>query len=142
MKKGLKWIALVMAGTTIMTGLTACGKTPFVNTGDVVKKDENKTQLYVGCYEGGVGREWLDSAIKRFEKQYFDFNLIIDKNQFLADISTPELLNTAKLDCDFALTDSRFYIEKVDFHLPSSGLSYIVNNSAQTQLFTFTSLIM
>ena len=82
-----------------------------------------------------------NNGVKRFEKQYFDFNLIIDKNQFLADISTPELLNTAKLDCDFALTDSRFYIEKVDFHLPSSGLSYIVNNSAQTQLFTFTSLI-
>ena len=34
-----------------------------------------------GCYEGGWGREWLDSAIVEFEKMYPEYKVIVDYNK-------------------------------------------------------------
>lgn len=75
MKKMIKCMALALVGITVAANVAACGGgggNPFIDTGSIVEKDETKAQLYVGCYEGGVGRAWLDSAIKRFEAQYAD----------------------------------------------------------------------
>ena len=37
-----------------------------------VEIDSSKTTLTVGNWNGGVGTEWLESAIKKFEEKYKD----------------------------------------------------------------------
>ncbi len=69
MKKSL---SLLLAGIVVsgsMVGLTGCMGS------DGVKIDKNKTQLYVGNYNGGVGDKWLDEVITRFETEYADYQL-------------------------------------------------------------------
>jgi ABC-type glycerol-3-phosphate transport system substrate-binding protein len=68
MKKILKrMMALGLSTIAAATVLAGCGGA----TGDSgIKIDENKTQLYVASYQGGVGRKWLDNVIARFEEQY------------------------------------------------------------------------
>ncbi len=39
------------------------------------KFDEDKTQLFVGNYNGGVGDKWLTSVVERFEKEYENYEL-------------------------------------------------------------------
>ncbi len=72
MKNWKKITAIVMATFSLATAFGACGGgNPFVNSDETQREvDETKTQLHVGCYAGGYGREWLDAAIARFEKQY------------------------------------------------------------------------
>ena len=58
---------IVMSGS--LAGLTGCLGGPSI----VI--DEEKTQLYVGNYNGGVGDKWLDEIIPRFEAAYADYQL-------------------------------------------------------------------
>ena len=45
---------------------------------DSEKVDKNKTQLYVGIFEGGWGREWIDLMKVEFEKQYPTVQVMIE----------------------------------------------------------------
>ena len=36
--------------------------------------DTNKSQLYIGCWDGGFGIEWLESIARRFEEFYADYS--------------------------------------------------------------------
>lgn len=58
--------------------LAACGG------GDEEQIDPNKTQLYVGIFEGGWGREWIDLMKVKFEKQYPNVQVIVEgkKSEF------------------------------------------------------------
>ena len=56
-------IALLLSATTLCS-FTSCGKKQKTD------EDPTKANLYVATYNGGVGREWLDDAAKRFEKMY------------------------------------------------------------------------
>ena len=40
---------------------------------DTPKVNKDQTQLYVFNYDGGVGQEWLESAIEKFEEKYADY---------------------------------------------------------------------
>ena len=65
-----KTLSLFLAGTLMassLTGLIGCGPTTDPNTEEV---DETKTQLYVGYFDGGTGREWLEENKTLFEAQY------------------------------------------------------------------------
>ncbi len=63
-----KLIALVLV--TIMTlSLTACG-----GARATVEIDNTKTILTVANWNGGVGTEWLNKAIEKFEEQYKDYS--------------------------------------------------------------------
>lgn len=59
-----KIIALGMTALLATTTFVAC------RDGSDVKIDETKTQLYIYNYDGGVGSEWLDPLIARFEDAY------------------------------------------------------------------------
>ncbi len=65
--RNFKKIVVLLLVMAITLSFVAC----FGNGGgDVIEIDDDKTQLYVFSYEGGIGNEWLDAAIKAFEAKY------------------------------------------------------------------------
>lgn len=65
--KNFKKIIATLLLLAMMGTLCACFKP---NDGGVIEVDPDKTQLYVFSYAGGVGNDWLDSAIAAFEAKY------------------------------------------------------------------------
>lgn len=68
-KKGFHKIAAAAFFSAIMviscfTGLAGCKK-------DV---DKTKTQLYVGVFDGGIGREWIIELARKFEEEHAETN--------------------------------------------------------------------
>lgn len=61
--------ASLLALMTLALPLTACGSR---NDPMEQPKDDTKSQLYVGCWNGDFGTEWLSAIAKRFEQQYAD----------------------------------------------------------------------
>ena len=61
---------LAMACALIALGnFAACGGG---NTSDLESIDTTKSQLRIGNFDGGVGTQWLNEAIDRFEELYKD----------------------------------------------------------------------
>ena len=63
MKKILTKVMAVLCAATACAPFAACG------TGGV-KIDKTKTQLYISNFNGGVGHNWLDAHIQRFQDDY------------------------------------------------------------------------
>ena len=65
--------SLFLVGTTVLStsckpgGSTGGGG----NNGDIII-DETKTQLYVSNLQGGIGYEWFQKVIQRFEEKFAD----------------------------------------------------------------------
>lgn len=70
-----KTISIVIALLLTVTVLGGCRGGAI----DGIEIDTNKTQLYVYNYDGGVGSEWLDKVITRFETTYADRSFEIGK---------------------------------------------------------------
>lgn len=90
MKFNLKKIASVaLTGAMLLGGaisLPACTDIEDDNRfNETVNKE--KTQLYVGYYNGGYGLTWLKEAKERFEALYPDYQIMIDtgKDEYLSD---------------------------------------------------------
>ena len=66
MKKFLANVLSIVMISGLACGIAACGTTVEVEV------DKDKTQLYIGSYNGGGGYKWLDSAKERFEEKYAD----------------------------------------------------------------------
>lgn len=62
MKKIKNTLALSLA-CFLPLCMTACA-------GETIEADPNKTQLYIGNYDGGVGREWIETLADKFEELY------------------------------------------------------------------------
>lgn len=70
MKKSISMLLVgAVLGSTVV-GLAGC---QIKNPNN--KFDEDKTQLFVGNYNGGVGDKWLTSVVERFEKEYENYEL-------------------------------------------------------------------
>ena len=67
MKKNWKRVAALLCAFTTSISVAACGVSDPTGAGNA---DLTKAQLYVCNYSGGVGREWLDNIIKRFQADY------------------------------------------------------------------------
>ena len=65
--KNFKKIIATLLLLAMMVTLCACFKP---KDDGVIEVDPDKTQLYVFSYAGGVGNDWLDSAIAAFEAKY------------------------------------------------------------------------
>lgn len=61
-----KILLFVLSAMFALTALCGCRG----GTIDGITIDKTKTQLYVYNYDGGVGSEWLDKVIARFESAY------------------------------------------------------------------------
>lgn len=68
MKKLITLIMTVVLALSTLVIAPACN--PVISGGD-----PNKTWLYVGNYNGGVGDKWLKEVEKRFEKKYENYEL-------------------------------------------------------------------
>ena len=74
-KKRNQIVAIVCAFVSALSCMSfvSCGK-------DTQKKvDKSKAQLHVSNYDGGVGHDWLDAHIARFEEAYKDYEFIPGK---------------------------------------------------------------
>jgi len=61
MKKGLRFICVMLSAICLSAvAFTGCG----------LGEDSNVTELKVWNYDGGVGHEWLDEVIARFETEH------------------------------------------------------------------------
>ena len=98
MKKKLISLLLVIVVLFGAAGFAACNKD------DVPEKevDPNKTQLYVGIYEGAFGRTWAEELIKDFEAVYTDIQVwpTYEKDMY-ADAKLIENVKSAKEDLYF-----------------------------------------
>ena len=66
-----RWKALTLTLLMLLSvvlGAAACG-----GQGDTI--DKNKTQLYVGVYDGALGYEWMKEYKAAFEAKYEDVSL-------------------------------------------------------------------
>lgn len=91
MKKTWKKIITgALAVLMSMSALALTGCDPEDDIDEVEKIDPNKTQLYVGILDGGMGDEWMKKLKTRFEAEYADYQgvdgkvgvqVIIDKQK-------------------------------------------------------------
>lgn len=74
MEKTKKWFRRLVVGTLVVSTccLAGCGGQTSVPGETGEKTDENKTQLVVATFDGGVGSDWLKEAGERFEKKFAD----------------------------------------------------------------------
>lgn len=115
MKKRIVTLAVTAAllTTTVLGALTGCKR-----GGDAEDIDSNKTQLYVGYYYSGLGKEWIQQAKSIFEEKYADTSfekgkkgvqIVLDLDK--AGLNGGDLLNTIK-----SKRDSVFFIENGDYY--------------------------
>lgn len=71
-KIGVKTFFMLMTLTLTLT-LSSCFER---ETGQQV--DENKTQLYIGLYDGDLGSEWLKEVIAKYEAKNPDVQIILN----------------------------------------------------------------
>lgn len=60
----LKMISVALIVILSLVGMIACN--PFIEDGEEI--DESKVQLYVGTFNQGFGKEWLEKAATRFSE--------------------------------------------------------------------------
>ena len=73
---------MMLSSTAIMAGCNPSGGGGGGiggGTGVTEKVDKNRTQLYVGNYNGGYGDVWLQALKTRFEEEYKDVSFETDK---------------------------------------------------------------
>lgn len=105
MKKALS--ALITAAIVVATAmpLTACAKPD--ESQEAI--DPNRTQLYIGNYDGGLGDEWLKELKRRYEEIHTDIQVIInsDKTLYLPDT----LISSIATD-----KNQLYFVEKQHYH--------------------------
>lgn len=62
-----KIVAILICCVAVLGGFAGCGEK---GSGINEKIDKNKTQLYIGVYDGGLGTDWIKEVRKNFEAQY------------------------------------------------------------------------
>lgn len=72
MKKVLCALLAVILGCGVL--FTGCNR----EDPNAEEIDPNRTQIYVGVYEGGLGSEWIKAADEAFEAKYSEYQVIVD----------------------------------------------------------------
>lgn len=107
-------LAATLVATTVLGGLTGCG----ARGGNEEEVDSKKTQLYVGYYYAGLGKEWIQQAKALFEEKYADksfeegktgVQIVLDLDK--AGLNGGDLINTIK-----SKRDSVFFVENADYY--------------------------
>ncbi|MBQ7912351.1 MAG: carbohydrate ABC transporter substrate-binding protein [Clostridia bacterium] len=106
-----KILTKVMA---VLCAATAC--MPFAACSDGVKIDKTKTQLYVSLFNGGVGRNWLDAHIERFQEDYADVEFTPGKKGVQIIVS-PHKKGMTEIGPKMAKAKEEVYfLEKINYH--------------------------
>lgn len=105
-------ISCLLCGATLFSA-TACQPTP---DGEAV--DINRTQLYVGIYNGGFGTEWFTEVKAKFEEMYKDQSFEKGKTgvqlmpKYGKEIYDPAVLGSTMDTMD----EDVFVIDRVTYH--------------------------
>lgn len=70
----MKRIVALVLGLIMTVSIVGCGNGGFGGVRSDVELDDSKTTVVVGNWNGGVGDEWLTTAIKKFEEKYADYS--------------------------------------------------------------------
>lgn len=117
MKRSKRMMAL--AASVVMTasafsGLVGCG-----TIGTVVennKEDPTKANLSVATYEGGVGKEWLENAARRFEELYKDAtNFQEGRTGVKIDVKADKVKYAGSNIVDKSLNEDMYFTESVEY---------------------------
>ena len=71
-KMGTFLLAALMA-----FGCGACGELPEIDIDQTEEIDPNRTQLYVGMFNGALGRAWMDELDRQYEELHPDIQVIV-----------------------------------------------------------------
>ena len=75
--RGLSSVAAMLLCATLLAGV-GCSPNDIEDVNGGKDVDPNKTQVYIGNYDGGLGHEWLNVLITEFEKEHTDVQIWID----------------------------------------------------------------
>lgn len=116
MKKIVKILLAVCMAITAIVPLTGCADEW---VGEQV--DGDRKQIYVGLYEGGWGRDWLDEAKAEFEKIYPEYQIMISsqKDEYRYDQLVNNIANdyidVYITECSYNVyTDKKFLLDITD----------------------------
>ncbi len=136
-KTSKRILTVVLAGTMLLT-MAGCGKGS--SGAGTEKIDSDKTQLYVGILDGGLGDEWMKDLKNRFEEEYADYKgkdgkvgvqVVIDKQKEPFRGST--LINNIDTNRqDLYFTEQVFYDEWV-----RKGVLLDITDAAEGSLSDF-----
>ena len=76
MKKSLARVLSFVCAMTVCAPLAACGGVRPDLNGEDKDVDKTKAQLHISNFDGGVGHDWLNAHIKRFEEAYAEYEFI------------------------------------------------------------------
>ena len=103
--------------------------------------DENKTTLYVGNYAGGIGDEWLMSAIAKFEEKYADVSFEEGKTGvqvLIGDNNKTSMIGTELVKLVSNPQNEVFFPETVSYYeWVEKGLMYDITDMATNPLSDF-----
>ena len=126
-----KLMALILTAAMALS-IAACGAKV------TEEADASKTTLYVGNYAGGVGSEWLESAMAKFEEKYADVSfeegkkgvqLILGENNktTMAGQQLEQLISASKTEI--------FFTEDVSYHAwVNKGLLHDITGITEEKL--------
>lgn len=111
---GTLCLTAALLATTVMGALTGCAGRGG-NTEDV---DANKTQLYVGYYYAGLGKEWIQQAKTLFEEKYADTSFEEGKTgvQVVLDLDKSGLNGGSLIETIKSKRDHVFFVENADYY--------------------------
>ena len=107
MKKFFKSVFAIALALICCFGCFACN--PVIDTDS---HDESKSQLLVYSYNGGVGNEWLDEVINRFQEKFADYEFEPGKKG--VEISPNKTKDEATLASIATAPEDVFFSEWVD----------------------------
>ena len=111
-KKMNKIVSLLVALAAVAT----CMPFAACNSGDEEKVDMSKAQLHVSVYNGGVGRDWLDAYIARFQEAYKDYEFIPGKKGVQVWV-TPHKSSVSDLSGKFnGAKEDVYFLESVNYY--------------------------
>lgn len=126
-----KLIASILAGAMVLS-IAACG----AKTTEEV--DSSKTTLYVGNYAGGVGTEWLESAMAKFEEKYADVSFEEGKKGVQLILGENNKTTMAGEELEKMIASSKteiFFTENVSYHAwVNKGLLHEITGITEEKL--------
>ncbi len=117
MKKYIKgFLALLMVTAMLCTMFVGCARTDPTATDAPV--DDTKTQLYVGFYYSGLGKDWIQQAVALFEEKYKDTSFEPGKTgiQVRLDLDKAGLNGGSLLETIASKRNQVFFIENSDMY--------------------------
>ncbi len=106
--------AIAIGGLMAVSLFAGCGGGRVSSQNGVVI-DETKTQIYVGNYYGGLGKEWLEKTAAKFEEAYASYQLNGKTGVQIVPENDKSKMDGNNLISNIASSDNQvFFTEKVN----------------------------